>query len=164
MSYANGPRERDELLRGREYALEALGQHRGLGDGNLFDEGWDLHVLGTVALKLAEIDEADARFREALELFVAAGDSSGIVLMLSNLAEVAKRRGDIERQDTLVGAWTALSQRTGVGLADALGALEGRTVAADIPIERRPALERGLAMTTDAAVAYALETEPAKSR
>ena len=37
--------------------------------------------------------------------------------------------------------------------------LSRKLKAADIPPERHPALERGLAMTTDAAVAYALATE-----
>ena len=163
VSYVNGVRSRDELLRGREYGLEALREHRALAERNLFDEGWDLHVIGLIALKLEELDEAGDRFREALRIFVSAGDSSGIVLMLSNLAELAKRRGDLERHDVLVGAWTALSQRTGVGLADSFGATEGRAVAADIPPERRPALERGLAMSTEAAAAFAGEAETAQS-
>jgi len=76
--------------------------------------------------------------------------------MLSNIAEVARQRGDLERHDVLVGAWSALSERTGVGLATVYGVTEGRIGAADIPVERRPALDRGIAMTTDDAVAYAL--------
>jgi hypothetical protein len=96
-------------------------------------------------------------------MFVAADDSSGIVLLLSDFAELAKVRGDLERHDTLVGAWTALAQRTGVGLATLFGTTEGRAVAADIPPERRPALERGLVMKSDAAIAFALQAEPAKT-
>ena len=158
----NGSRSRDELLRGREYGLEALREHRALGQRNLFDEGWDLHLIGLVALKLGELDDAAGRFREALELFVAAADTSGIVLLLSNIAEVARQQGDVERHDVLVGAWSALSQRTGVGLADVFGATEGRATAADIPADRKTALERGRAMNTDDAVALALRREPAK--
>ena len=158
VSYANGrDRSRDELLRGREYAVEALREHRALTVRNLFDEGWDLHGLGLIALKLGELDEATPRFREGLELFVAAADSSGIALMLSNIAEVAKQRGDLERHDVLVGAWSALAERAGLGLAQAFAAPEGRATAEDIPPERHPALERGLAMTTDEAVRFALE-------
>jgi len=163
VSYTNGPRSREELTRGREYGLEALREHRALGVRNLFDEAWDVHLLGLIALKLDELDEATAWFREALDLFVTAADTSGIVLMLSNMAELAKQRGDVERHAILVGAWSALSQRTGVGLANVFGATEGRAVAADIPAERRPALERGLALNTDDAVAYAREPEAAKT-
>jgi len=161
VTYVNGSRSREELLRGREYGLEALREHRALGQRNLFDEGWDLHLIGLVALKLGELDDAAGRFSEALELFVAAADTSGIVLMLSNIAEVARQQGDVERHDVLVGAWSALSQRTGVGLADVFGATEGRATAADIPADRRTALERGRAMKTDDAVALALRREPA---
>ena len=157
ITYVNGSHSREELLLGRQYGSEALLEHRALSERNLFDEGWDLHVLGLAALKLAEVDEAADRFREALGLFVAAADTSGIVLMLSNTAEVARLRGNLERHDVLVGAWSALSQRTGVGLVDVYSATEGRLSPADIPAERRPAVERGLSMTTDAAVAYALE-------
>jgi len=156
IGYVNGASSREELLRARQYGTEALLEHRALSERNLFDEAWDLHVLGLAALKLAEVDEAADRFSEALGLFVAAADTSGIVLMLSNVAEVARRRGDIERHDVLVGAWSALSARTGVGLVDVYSATEGRLTAAEIPAERRPAVDRGLAMTTEEAVAYAL--------
>src|SRR5438067_113435 len=158
VSFVHGTdRSRDELLRGREYALEALREHRALGTRNVFDEGWDLHALGLIALKLGELDEAAPRFREALELFVAAADSSGIALQLGNVGEVAKQRGDLDRHDVLVGAWSALAQRAGIGIVEAFAAPEGRATAADIPSERRPALERGLAMTTDEAVRFALQ-------
>jgi len=163
VTYANGAHPPEELLRGREYGLEALREHRGLATRNLFDEGWDLHTLGLLALKLGELDEAADRFREALELFVTAADTSGIVLQLTNIAEVVLRRGDTERHDVLVGAWSALAQRTGVGVADSFATTEGRATAADIPAARRTALERGLTMTTDDAVAYGLESATAKT-
>jgi hypothetical protein len=160
-TYLRGAHSREELLRGREYALEALREHRALATRNLFDEGWALHTIGLIALKLGELDEATYRLREALELFVTAADTSGIVVHLSSIAEVARQRGDIERHDVLVGAWSALAQRTGVGAADQLARSRGGATAADIPPDRRPALERGLAMTTDDAVAYALESATA---
>ena len=155
-TYVNGPHSREELQLGRQYSIEALDEHRSLPDRNLFDEGWDLHILGLAALKLDLIDEAAGRFHEALGLFVAAADTSGIVLMLSNIAQIARQRTNLERHDVLVGAWSALSQRTGVNLVTVFSATEGRLTAADIPAERRAALDRGLAMTTDEAVAYAL--------
>ena len=157
ITYVNGAHDDDDLRRGREFGAEALRQHRALPERNLFDEGWDLHVLGLAALKLDEVEVAAPLFREALALFQTLADTSGIVLMLSNIAEVARRRGDLERHDILVGAWSALSERTGVGLANLYGATEGRATAADIPAERRPMLDRGVALSTAEAVAYALE-------
>ena len=53
-------------------------------------------------------------------------------------------------------------QRTGVGLVALFGVTEGRSVAADIPPERRGAFERGFAMKTDEAIAYALAAPTAK--
>lgn len=159
--YGEGPdRTHANHLTAKKFAHEALAEHRALG--NRFDIAWDLYSTGLAALKLGELEAAERDWREAIQMFVDANDSSGIVLLLSNFAELAKVRGDIDRHDTLVGAWTALSQRTGVGLATLWGTTEGRAVAKDIPPERRPALERGLAMKTDDAIAYAL-AQPAKT-
>ncbi|MEO8631805.1 MAG: adenylate/guanylate cyclase domain-containing protein [Chloroflexota bacterium] len=159
--YGEGPdRTTADYLIAKKFSHEALAEHRALG--NRFDIAWDLYSTGLAALKLGELEAAERDWREAIQMFVDANDSSGIVLLLSNFAELAKVRGDTERHDTLVGAWTALSQRTGVGLATLWGTTEGRAVANDIPPDRRPALERGLAMKKDDAIAYAL-TQPAKT-
>jgi predicted ATPase/class 3 adenylate cyclase len=154
-------RSRDDYLRSRELTQEALQQHRTLG--NRFDIAWDLHSTGLAALHLGDLEDTERDWREALRIFVEAGDSSGIVLLLSDFSELARARGETERQDTLVGAWTAMSKRTGVGLATLWGTTEGRVLATDIPPERRPALERGLAMNTEEAIAYALADQPAKT-
>lgn len=153
------PRER--LLRARGLAVEAYEQHR--RQDNRFNIGWDQFVLGLVALKLGELDEAAARWREGMQIFVDAGDSSGLVIMLSNFGEIALAEGDLERHATLVGAWTAVARRTGVGLASLMRDNDGRAVAEDIGADRKAALDRGLAMSDAAAVAYALEGAPAKS-
>jgi predicted ATPase/class 3 adenylate cyclase len=154
-------RSHEDYLKSRQLAHEALEQHRLLG--NRFDIAWDLHSTGLAALHLGDSDGAQSDFSEALQMFVDAGDSSGIVLLLSDFSELARVRGQTERLDTLVGAWTAMSKRTGVGLASLWGTTEGRVLAADIPEERRPAFDRGLAMKTDEAIAYALEPQPAKT-
>jgi len=160
--YIEGPnRTHADHMKGKQFAHEALVEHRALG--NRFDIAWDLYGTGLAALKLSELDDAERDWREALQMFIDAGDSSGIVLQLSNFAELAKARGDIERHDTLVGAWTALSQRTGVGLATLWGTTEGRAVASDVPPERQATFKRGLAMTTDEAIAYALIRQPTKT-
>ena len=160
--YGEGPdKTHDDYLKSKQLAHEALSEHRALG--NRFDIAWDLHGTGFAALKLGELADAEKYWREAIQMFVDAADSSGIVLQLSNFAELAKARGDLERHATLVGAWTAMSQRTGVGLASLWGVTEGRALAGDIPPELRAAFERGLAMKTDEALAYALAAEPAKT-
>ena len=153
-------RSREELQSAKTYVSEAYAAHQSLG--NHFDLAWDLHVLGLAELKLGDHASAAARWRESLAMFVAAGDTSGIVIMLSNFGALAETEGDIERRATLVGAWTAIVARTGVGLADTIQREEQRTVAADVAPQQRPALERGLAMTTEEAVAYALDPETAK--
>jgi len=150
-------RPRDVLLRAKAAAEEALAAHRDLG--NQFDFAWDHHMLGMSTFKLGDLEAARAAWTDATRAFVAADDASGLVLMLSNFGEIAKAAGDLERHATLVGAWTALAKRTGVGLTALFGATEGRAQAADIAPEHRAALERGEAMKAEEAVAYALATE-----
>ncbi len=147
-------RDRGDRLRAKELAREALAQHRTLG--NRFDIAWDLYLTGISALRLGEMDAAIAEWRESLQMFVDAADSSGIVLLLSNYGEHARALGDLEREATLVGAWTALGERTGVGLASLWGPSEGRTLAKDIVPAHQAAFDRGRAMKTDEAVAFAL--------
>ena len=160
--YGEGPNKtHDDYLKAKQLAHEALSEHRALG--NRFDIAWDLHGTGFAALKLGELADAERYWRESIQMFVDAADSSGIVLQLSNFAELAKARADVERHATLVGAWTAMSQRTGVGLASLWGVTEGRALARDIPPELHASFERGLAMNTDEALSYALAPQPAKT-
>jgi predicted ATPase/class 3 adenylate cyclase len=154
-------RDRETLLRARGYLLESFEHHRTLD--NRFNIGWDLWSLGQAAFKLGDRAEAAARWGEGLRMFNEAGDTSGIVIMLSSFAEIALADGDLDRHARLVGAWTAIARRTGVGLVSLLRVNEGRAVAEDVPADRRPELERGLAMAVEEAVAYALAAEPAKS-
>ena len=154
-------RPREDLLLARQMGAEALGEHRRLS--NQFDLAWDLHMTGLVELKLGEADAACRAWTEATDLFIAAGDMSGLVLMLSNFAELAKAGGDLERHDVLVGTWAALAKRTGVGLTAIFGDTEDRAQPDAIPAERQPAVQRGMAMTLDDALAYALGRQSAKT-
>ena len=151
----------ERILRAQRLATEAYEHHRSAE--NRFNIGWDLFVLGLIALKRPDLREADARWREGLQIFVDAGDTSGLVIMLSNFGEIALAQGDLDRHATLVGAWTAVAQRTGVGLADLMRDNDGRALAADIASEHRAALDRGLAMSNAEGIAYALATEVAKT-
>jgi predicted ATPase/class 3 adenylate cyclase len=160
--YAEGPdKTHEDFLKAKRFSHEALAEHRAFG--NRFDIAWDLYGTGLSALRLGELDDAERDWREALQMFAEANDLSGINLHLSNFAELAKARGDVERLYTLVGASTALAQRTGVGLANLFGVTEGRTVATDAAPEDRPFLDRGYAMTTEEAIAYALAPRPAQT-
>jgi hypothetical protein len=132
--------------------------HRSLA--NQFDLVWDLHMAGLTALKLEDSVAAREAWTEAAGLLMSAWDMSGMVLLLSNFAELAKAGGDLERHDVLVGAWAALAKRTGVGLTAIFGQTEARDQPETIPAARQPAVQRGLAMTLDDALAYALATEP----
>ncbi|HEV2009698.1 MAG TPA: adenylate/guanylate cyclase domain-containing protein [Candidatus Limnocylindria bacterium] len=154
-------RTRDELVSATAYVKESYAAHQELG--NRFAQAWDLHTLGLAELKLGEHASAGARWRDALGLLVEANDSSGIVIMLSNFSALAKAAGDLDRHATLVGAETTVLAQTGVELMSTISQEEHRAVAADIGPEHRAALERGLAMKMDDAVAYALQREPAKT-
>jgi predicted ATPase/class 3 adenylate cyclase len=160
LSHGTGP-SREDLVLARTMVGEALQVHRTFS--NQFDLIWDLHMAGLVALKLDDREAARQAWIEASGLLMAAGDMSGLVLMLSNFAELAKAGGDLERHDVLVGAWSALTTRTGVGLAAIFGQTEAREQPDTIPAERQPAVQRGLAMKLDDALAYARETELAKT-
>ena len=152
---------REDLLFARRTVDEALQQHRKLS--NQFDLAWDLHMAGLVDLKLGDLESARREWAEAVGLFSTAGDISGMVLMLSDFSELAKAAGDLERHDVLVGAWAALARKTGIGLTAIFGQTEDRAQPETIPNERQPAVQRGLAMKLEDAVAYALATQPAKT-
>ncbi|MDP9320847.1 MAG: hypothetical protein M3P16_07105, partial [Chloroflexota bacterium] len=152
---------REDLVLARKTIGEALQVHRTLS--NQFDLAWDLHMVGLVALKLDDRNAARQAWTDSTGLLAAAGDMSGLVLMLSNFAELAKASGDLDRHDVLVGAWAALAKKTGVGLTALFGLSEARAQPETIPGERQAAVQRGFAMTLDDALAYALATEPAKT-
>src|SRR5256714_2302277 len=105
-------RTREQLLRARGFAEEAYEHHR--RTDNRFNVGWDQFVLGLAALKLGELDEAAARWREGTQIFVEAGGSSGPVIMLSNFREIAPAGGDLHPHATLVGARPPVARHTGV--------------------------------------------------
>lgn len=160
-NYERGPApSHEDLLRARELGDDALAQHRALG--NQFDLAWALHLTGLIALKLGDYARARADWEESLSFFGSVGDSSGIVILLSNFGELARRTGQPERHALLLGAWTALGERNSVGLAATLFETEGYANYEQIPPEHRPAHERGRALEMDAAVAYALGERPAK--
>ena len=95
--------------------------------------------------------------RHGLRLFVDVGDVSGVILVLTDFADLALLGGDRERAARLAGAALAHEKKAGAGLGSLVSVLEGRG-AASLTMEADLALmAEGQAFTLDQAVAYALE-------
>ncbi len=135
---------------------DAIGIFRQLNEP--FDLGWALHTRGVTALALGDRPAARAAFEEGMRIFARATDSSGIVILLDDLAELALAGGDMELALRLKGAFTALKKATGVELGAVIMQLENRMVADKRPSDEAAARAwaEGQAMDMDQAVAYAL--------
>jgi tetratricopeptide (TPR) repeat protein len=149
------------LEEARVAVQEALAVHR--AGTNRFDLAWSLHLAGMIDVKRGEFASALAAFREAAQIFTEDNDLSGLVIIASNCAELAGYQGDPERQATLVGFATALSERSGTGILREISTQDRRAEPKDIAPEFRPALERGRAMDVAAGIAYALEETGARA-
>jgi tetratricopeptide (TPR) repeat protein len=143
-----------DTFRAAEEALSA-------GDDE-FMQGWVLHMLGTTEIRLGQLDSALGHIRGALVNMRAAGETTGLVLVLDDFADYAAATGDIPRSLRLIGAGRALEDATGTGLAVATETVMRR--------ERyREALRaedadrlvaEGRALSLDEAVEYALQAVP----
>jgi predicted ATPase/class 3 adenylate cyclase len=125
--------------------------------GNRFGLGWALFVRALVAIRVKDAASAGPMARESLELFTEANDVSGMVIVLANLAEVARLEGDALRGARLAGAAEALRSQSGTGLGTIIGANEGwqgRDTLSEEAVAQ--AWAEGQAMSMDQAVAYAL--------
>ena len=128
--------------------------------GNRFAIGWSLFGLSQIAYYEGRLPEAVRSGVEALQVFNASGDVSGISVMLIALSAAATRaRGAAEPVGRLRGAGAALSKRFGVAWDDSV------FKHFDIPPLERPtgdaeaerAWDAGAAMSVDEAVRYAGE-------
>ncbi len=151
---------RRDLAAARAYIDEALRAYRIIGDP--FGTGWALHERALLLHGGGEDGPAEESAREAVRLFVEAGDVSAMVLLLLDLAAIARSTGRLERALILGAAATTLRERTGTDLA-----LIGNWVEPDLVPPARPtgdptaerAWDRGVAMTVDEAVAFALGSD-----
>ncbi|MGE5289680.1 MAG: AfsR/SARP family transcriptional regulator [Micromonosporaceae bacterium] len=100
--------------RGRQRAAESLTQQRLLGDE--FAATNTLGLLGSITSQTGRVDEAEIMLREALILHERAGNVSGILWMLHELAATAAARGQHERAVMLSGAARSLEGELGGGI------------------------------------------------
>jgi len=135
---------------------EAIGLFRKAN--NRFSLGWALHTRALAAIKTADAAHARAFVLETLQLFVAAGDISGTVLVLDDAADVEMMEGNRERSIRLAAAAAAQQATIGAGLGAVLNIEEGRHRRENLTDENEQrAWDEGQAMNVEQAVAYALE-------
>ena len=95
--------------------------------------------------------------REALQLFAAAGDVSGVGLLLDDAADVERMDGNRSKWIRLAAAAAAHQATSGAGLGTILNTEEGRVRREDLSDENdQRAWAEGQAMTIDQAIAHAL--------
>jgi tetratricopeptide (TPR) repeat protein len=143
-----------------QWFVESLTAFEEVGDETM--AAWSRHMQGTTELKLGKLDDARETLIRAIRHFHAAGDVSGMILVLDDLSALAAATGDFARAGRLRGAARALQETTGTNLAifieDMFESYVRPSVRGMITPEE---LERfgaeGAAMTLDDVVAYALE-------
>jgi len=148
------PAKLEEALASAE---EAVVTHRTLG--NRFDLAYAQHLDGCILYKLGRFEESRRALLEGLTLFLEDHDISGLVLIASDLAELAAAEGNDERRAVLTGIADTFARLSGTGLLDNFEAQEDRWLPRSVPAELRSALERGLAMKEAEAIAYMRDRE-----
>ena len=149
----------------RDVLMEDVALFRTLDDP--FGLAWALHTLGLAYHKLGETrSRAVPLWREATEHFAAVGDVSGITIMLGDFGLDAIADGDLLKAVSLKVASEKLATSGGTGLANLFHQLEETYSGVDAldPVDLKAAIERGLAMSVDQAVEYALAPAPATSQ
>jgi tetratricopeptide (TPR) repeat protein len=142
---------------------QSLALHREAGNRTM--EAWSLHMLALAKTGQGEYDRATETARHALRHFHEAGDVSGVLLVLDDLAIIAINQGQPERAGRLWGAARHLQSATGAALADYVEIhqqLFGIPAPHDVlsPEELERFSRDGAAMSLDEIVAYALEDDP----
>jgi tetratricopeptide (TPR) repeat protein len=128
--------------------------------GSLGALGIEANNLAMVERQLGNFDRAEELSREALDIFYRRRDAWAMPFGLVGLAAVAVHRGDLERAATLLGAAEAMVEAQGAAwppderphYESAVAAIEASPHAEEIEEART----RGRALSSEAAVAYAL--------
>jgi predicted ATPase len=127
-----------------------------------FGLAWGLTIHGLAAAVIGRPDLAEASWREALPIFASVDDVSGIDSVLEHLARLEMAHGDPRRAVRLAGAAARVRGVSESAIVDVaylgVSALDAvRLTGAEMDAVRR----EGEAMTTEEAVAYALESRVA---
>jgi non-specific serine/threonine protein kinase len=138
----------------------ALEGFRKVGDRTM--EAWSMHMYGGALLREDKRDESRPYLQHALRHFYDAGDAAGLTLVLDDLSSQALADEDPIRAARLWGAARSLTAATGANLAAFTDGWIEQQVRPNVRVALDPAdLERGAregaAMSTDEAVAYALD-------
>ena len=139
----------------REHFKTSLTEAREAGDE--FQAGWALYMLGSATMRAGAFAEARDFLAEALRMFSAVGDLSGIVFCLESFAELAALMGDHERAVILESAAGTIRGSTGMELRDWTQQRNESTLRVLTEADEVAARSRGKAMTLEEAIAYALE-------
>jgi tetratricopeptide (TPR) repeat protein len=161
-SIANVHQVNNEWQPSLEASERALELFREIDD--LFSSAWALHSLGLAALGLGDLARARSSFTETLNLFNAAGDLTGIALVLNDLSHLDLMEGERERAARLRGAALSTEARGGQGLVTNYdGYLPWRieeTLRGEFGDDGyEKLLAEGGEMSVDEAVAYALRRD-----
>jgi len=128
-----------------------------------FMQAWVGHMLGSTEIRLGQLDEAEAHITNALRTMHQAGETTGLVLVLDDFADLAAARDDLPRALRLIGAARALQDATDTRLAEVTEDLMRRE-RYRVALERADAqrlVAEGRSMSLEAAVVYALGTSDA---
>ena len=146
----------DDRVRARPMLEECIALMRELDDR--FGLAWALHAQALINTKDGRFDEARVSIHESLGIFAAAGDVSGVALLLLDSAMLAALRGDLERAVRLVGAGEKLRDESGAMLADVIETwqLPGVELIRDAASRLPQAREEGRRLSREEAIALAL--------
>jgi tetratricopeptide (TPR) repeat protein len=142
------------LEEGKRALDEAIRLFRKRGDR--FGLGWALHTRLLAALREGDLRLARSHVMEAVELFSAAGDVTGTVLLLDDAADVYRFEGERETSIRLAAAAAAHQAASGAGLGTILNVEEDRNRHEDVTPDEEHIWQEGEAMTIEQAVALAL--------
>jgi predicted ATPase/class 3 adenylate cyclase len=147
-----------------DYSDQALELFRKVDDR--FGAGWALHSVGLAALGLADLERGRSALTEALDLFAAAGDLTGIALVVNDLSLLEMLDNDNERATKLRGAALKIERLSGGGLVTNYDAylpwkIEQTLRAALTDAGYEMLLAEGDSMSVDEAVPYALHGDAA---